>query len=92
MEDATVGTIGWFIDTVLLRDLRRMVLDCNLHYLGFGVEMQINSALADAGFLGNIVNGGLGIAIMTNEFPRGMKNRLVFVALGILLFVTRIHF
>jgi hypothetical protein len=36
-EQEAEGTIGWFIDTVLLGDLRRMILDCQLHYLGFGV-------------------------------------------------------
>jgi hypothetical protein len=37
-EQEAEGTIGWFIDTVLLGDLRRMILDCQLHYLGFGIN------------------------------------------------------
>jgi hypothetical protein len=31
------GSIGWFIDQVLLDDLRRMVFDYRLYYLSFGV-------------------------------------------------------
>ena len=31
------GTPGWFIDTVLLGEMRRMIIGCELHYLGFGV-------------------------------------------------------
>lgn len=30
------GTLGWFIDAVLLGEMRRMILDCHLYYLGFG--------------------------------------------------------
>lgn len=36
MPTTTNQTIEWFIDTVLLRDLRHMIYDANLHYLGFG--------------------------------------------------------
>jgi hypothetical protein len=36
-RSASDGSIGWFIDQVLLDDLRRMVFDHRLHYLSFGV-------------------------------------------------------
>jgi hypothetical protein len=36
-QQAPTGTLGWFIDQVLLDDLRRMIWCCRLHYLAFGI-------------------------------------------------------
>jgi hypothetical protein len=36
MPTVTNQTIEWFIDTVILGDLKRMIYDSNLHYLAFG--------------------------------------------------------
>ena len=36
-DDSSSGTLGWFIDQVLLDDLRRMVFEHRLYYLSFGV-------------------------------------------------------
>ena len=35
MTDPQEGTLDWFFDTVVLRDLRKMIYDSELHYLSF---------------------------------------------------------
>ena len=36
-EDAAPGSLGWFIDTVLLDQMQEMIVQKGFHYLGFGI-------------------------------------------------------
>jgi hypothetical protein len=58
MTEIAVGTFGWFIDKVLLGDLKRMIVDCQLHYLGFG----------------NVASGIEFLGACIDNYPMGKKN------------------